>query len=237
MILQGREGIKVKTDKGAFQPKLSEKELMKIFEQVSSFTLLSLTDKATIYHQGSENPFVFLLTKGQVKLARVNLKGDQLTHAILKQGDVFGPGLSDYKTSESYESAIAKGAVNLYRVSKEDFRSLLSSSIRLTCMVIEMLIARQHFAERRLEGVLFLEVQSRLAMILYEWAMERVDRTTNALQKDFSLTQQELADLIGASRPVVSTILYDLKSRGVIEYTREIIRLIDLEALKEIAKL
>ncbi len=226
----------MKTDKGA-QPKLSDKELITIFEQVSSVILLNFHDKATIYHQGSENPFVYLLTNGQVKLARINLKGDQLTHSILRQGDVFGPGLSDYKNSESYESAMAKGTVNLYRVSKADFRSLLSSSIKLTCSIIEMLTARQHFAERRLEGVLFLEVQSRLAMILYEWALEQIDRTTKATQKDFILTQQELADLIGASRPVVSTILYDLKSRGVIDYTREIISLINLDALKEIAKL
>ena len=226
----------MKRDDRGSQSKLSEKELISIFEQTSSCNILNLSDKAIIYHQGSENPFVFLLNKGQVKLSRVNLKGDQLTHAILKIGDVFGPGLTDPGSVESYESAIAKGTVKLYRISKEDFRALLSSSIKFTCLVIESLSERQHFAERRLEGVLFLEVQSRLALILYEWAVKNYDLSIEEDKKNFHLTQQELADLIGASRPVVSTILFDLKTRGVIDYTREIIKLIDLDALKEMAR-
>jgi CRP/FNR family transcriptional regulator, cyclic AMP receptor protein len=227
----------VNRDKVRFQAKLSDKELVTIFEQMVSCTDINLSDKTTVYHQGSENPFVFLLNKGQVKLSRVNLRGDQLTHAILKVGDVFGPGLSDRGISESYESAVAKGAVKLYRVGKEDFRTLLSANIKLTCLIIELLTERQQFAERRLEGVLFLEVQSRLALILYEWAVKKYGLSATTDKIDFNLTQQELADLIGASRPVVSTMLFDLKTRGVIDYTREIISLIDLDALKEIARL
>ena len=34
-------------------------------------------------------------------------------------------------------------------------------------------------------------------------------------------TQQELADLVGASRPAVSTILNRLRARGVLGYSRE----------------
>ena len=48
------------------------------------------------------------------------------------------------------------------------------------------------------------------------------------------LTQQELADLVGASRPVVSTILNKLRAKGVLGYNREYVcvrRIEDIENL------
>lgn len=103
------EELIVKSNKVGSQAKLSDKELVTIFEQTASCTVLNLSDKASVYHQGSENQYVFLISKGQVKLSRVNLRGDQLTHGVLKVGDVFGSGLSVVGTSESYEPAITKG--------------------------------------------------------------------------------------------------------------------------------
>jgi len=46
--------------------------------------------------------------------------------------------------------------------------------------------------------------------------------------------QQELADLVGASRPVVSTILNDFREQGILAYTREHICIIRLEALERL---
>ncbi|MBX3320563.1 MAG: winged helix-turn-helix domain-containing protein, partial [Nitrospira sp.] len=40
------------------------------------------------------------------------------------------------------------------------------------------------------------------------------------------------ADLVGASRPVVSTLLNDLKSRGVLDYHRTLICIQNLAALE-----
>ena len=38
---------------------------------------------------------------------------------------------------------------------------------------------------------------------------------------EIHLTQQEMADLVGASRSVVSTILNDFRNRGMLDYTRD----------------
>jgi CRP-like cAMP-binding protein len=38
---------------------------------------------------------------------------------------------------------------------------------------------------------------------------------------EIHLTQQEVADLVGASRSVVSTVLNDFRNRGMLDYTRD----------------
>lgn len=46
---------------------------------------------------------------------------------------------------------------------------------------------------------------------------------TQGYELDIPLNQSELADLVGASRPVVSTILNKLRTQDILEYGREYI--------------
>ena len=48
-------------------------------------------------------------------------------------------------------------------------------------------------------------------------------RCTHGHALEIHLTQQDLADLVGASRPVVSTIMNELRNRGKLDYTRDLI--------------
>lgn len=46
-------------------------------------------------------------------------------------------------------------------------------------------------------------------------------RCEHGFGEHIRLTQQELADLVGATRPVVSTILNRLRDQGVLGYSRD----------------
>ena len=48
------------------------------------------------------------------------------------------------------------------------------------------------------------------------------------------MTQQELADLVGASRPVTSTILNRLRGKGVLGYNREYVCVRDIDAIGQL---
>ena len=45
---------------------------------------------------------------------------------------------------------------------------------------------------------------------------------------EIRLTQQDLADLVGASRSVVSTVMNELRRRGMLDYTRDLICINDV---------
>ncbi|WP_240761758.1 helix-turn-helix domain-containing protein [Nitrosococcus wardiae] len=49
------------------------------------------------------------------------------------------------------------------------------------------------------------------------------------------MTQQELAELAGASRPVVSLVLNEWRRNGIVSYTRQFICIDDMDSLKQIA--
>ena len=67
----------------------------------------------------------------------------------------------------------------------------------------------------------FKRTEARLAEIFRELSGGVATRCKHGFGPHLRLTQQELADLVGAARPVVSTILNKLRDQGVLAYSRE----------------
>lgn len=80
-----------------------------------------------------------------------------------------------------------------------------------------MLASRK--SERKLRTVLTQPVESRVITTLLELSEIFGIECTRGYALKIHLTQQEVADLVGASRSVVGTILNDFRSRGMLDYT------------------
>ena len=135
---------------------------------------------------------------------------------------------------ESEDTARAKGAVSIWRAPIEEFRRLLQQHPDTSWEFVATLARRQRQMERRLEGFAFKRVEARLAETFRELSGGFAMRCEHGFGQHLRLSQQELADLVGASRPVVSTILNRLRDQGVLGYNREYVcvrRIEDIENL------
>lgn len=116
----------------------------------------------------------------------------------------------------------------------EEFQRLLLGQPAFALEFIAKLSRRQRQLERRLEGFAFKRTEARLAETMRELSSGFATRCEHGFGQHLRLTQQELADLVGASRPVISTILNRLREQGVLNYNREYVcvrRFEDLETL------
>ena len=191
---------------------------------------LTLRHRDTIYRQGGNNKAVFCVLKGQVTLARVNQDGAALTTAALSAGAFFGDGLDG--SAEAEDTAKAKGTALVWRAPLDEFRVLLSSHPEFSLGYISMLTERQRQMQRRLEGFAFKRTEVRLAEAFRELSGGFATRCEHGFGQHLRLTQQELADLVGASRPVVSTILNRLREQGVLGYSREYVCVRSIEEIE-----
>ncbi|MEQ1848929.1 MAG: Crp/Fnr family transcriptional regulator, partial [Nitrospira sp.] len=158
--------------------------------------------------------------------------GATLTTAALGAGDFFGPALSGATAAE--DTARAKGAASIWRAPIDEFRCLLLHHPRVALEFVSLLTVRQRQMERRLESFAFKRVEARLAETIRELSGGFATRCEHGFGRHLRLTQQELADLVGASRPIVSTILNRLRDKGVLGYNREYVC---VRGIEEIAKL
>lgn len=188
-----------------------------------------------VYRQGNRCNDLFCVLNGQVKLARVNRDGREFTTAFLLNGALFGPALGRADLSPAQETATAKGMVSLWRVPANEFHNLLLKYPTVSLRVVEALAERHRQTERKLECFAFKQVEARLAETLRELSGGFDTRCEHGFGLHIRLTQQELADLVGASRPVVSTILNRLRKKGVLGYSREYVCVRAIETIEQLS--
>ena len=199
-----------------------------------SATIGSFRHGSAIYHQGRRCDDLFCVLDGQVKLGRVSRDGRELTTALMTAGEFFGPALGAQGVREAPETAAARGPVTVWRVAAKEFHQLLLNQPALGSRMVEALARRQRQMERRLECFAFKRAEARLAETLRELSGAFEPRCEHGFGTHIRLTQQELADLVGATRPVVSTILNRLRKQGVLGYSREYLCVRSIEAIERL---
>lgn len=195
---------------------------------------VSFRDKDTIYSQGEPCPDLFCVLDGQVKLARVSRAGTGFTTALLSSGELFGPALFGSAAAEAQDAATARGETVVWRVSANEFNSLLLKQPLLCLRLVETFAGRQQRLERRLACLALKRTEARLAETLRELSGAFETRCEHGFGQHLRITQQELADLVGASRPVVSSLLNRLRDQGVLGYSREYVCVRGLDAIERL---
>ncbi len=195
------------------------------FEQLKkdypSIQEIRAENKDLLYRQGEQCAYVYWIKSGIVKLSHLTTQGTEIAIALINKGDVIGCLQEDISSQIMEDTAHVLGEVSFYRLAYHDFKSLLMQHASLTWQVLEQTYARKKKIERKLRTFLTQSVEMRLAEILLELAEMFGIRCMHGYALEIHLTQQEVADLIGASRSVVSTILNDFRNRGMLDYTRD----------------
>ncbi|MEW5915183.1 MAG: Crp/Fnr family transcriptional regulator [Gemmatimonadota bacterium] len=194
--------------------------------------IATIRHRGSIYRQWEPARSVFCVLEGQVTIARVSSEGSNLTTAALGAGDFFGPAISGATVAE--DTARAKGTAKVWRAPIDEWRRLLLNNPGVAWEFVSLLALRQGRMERRLASFAFKRTEARLAEVFRDLSGGFATRCNHGFGQHLRLTQQELADLVGASRPVVSTILNRLRNKGVLGYSREYVCVRDIA---EIARL
>jgi CRP-like cAMP-binding protein len=160
-----------------------------------------------------------------MKTMRFSDKGRVMILDLLDVGDVFGEmALVDELGSEP-TFAEALQAVEIETLPRFVFERALKGRPALAIALARLMGARQKRLERRLGTQVFLRAPTRLAFLLLELA-ERFGEAVSLPKTspggarrfalDIPLSQQDLGNLIGASREIVSSTLSDFRRRGAV---------------------
>jgi CRP/FNR family cyclic AMP-dependent transcriptional regulator len=199
---------------------LSENEITRWGMIAPSLVTLDFRDRAVVYRQGDRLASLFWLLKGIVKLSHITEGGIQLTTDVMGPGGVFGSTLA---THISEHTATSLGEIHVAKVTHEDLNSLLGESPEFTAFLCAELEARQKRTERKLITVLTKKIETRLVETLRELALVFGTPCPHGYALEIPLTQQDIADLVFASRPAVTKAMNALRRQGMLDYQRELI--------------
>ena len=154
-------------------------------------TVKRFKDGAQIYARGDAPHDWFACAKGAVRMSSTSLAGRQTTLTYLEPGAWFG-AMSTFLDEPRTRDAHAHGDTTLVCVSKESFRTILSNHIEFYDLV---------------EDLNTLPLRARLAKQLMHLSRSYGLRTHDDPQEiriGLQLVQEELAQLLGASRQRVN---------------------------------
>jgi CRP-like cAMP-binding protein len=182
----------------------------------------------------------WVVKTGYVKLSVPRADGGQFIRLILGRGGFFGDqpfGVSAFHgfVAPQPEHAVAHGPVDVLELDRSQLESALAIDLELAGLMLESATSRALFLERRLMWQFITPVRARIAATLRDLICFEGNRCRHGHTIDVRLTHQELAELVGAARPVISAELVRLKQEGIIEYTRSYFCVDDLAKLDRAA--
>jgi len=187
---------------------------------------------AVVFVEGQRPEGVHVVCRGRVKLSASSGSARVLITDIAGPGDVLG--LSAAVSGRPYEvTAEALGDCQLAFVRREDFLQLLDSQPDAGRRAARQLSRDYHTAHRqaRLLG-LSSTAAGKLASLLLDWCARRGTPAGGGYTLQHTLTQEEVGQLIGASRETVTRLFTDFKTRGLIRVEGATLRVPDAAALE-----
>jgi CRP/FNR family cyclic AMP-dependent transcriptional regulator len=199
------------------------------------FKVENFSHNSVIYRPGDLSDRVYLLKSGRIRLMRVGKGSSRSVVSILKPGDLFGE-LFRPEGSAMEEMALAAGEAEVWSIEGRDFRAQLEARPALAVDVVRAYADRVRNLRNRVLGLTFKEVPARLADTLLTLAEAHGERCPHGGETDLKgITQQDLADLVGASRSFVSTLINEMKRDGVLGNVGRILCVRDQLALRKLA--
>lgn len=197
--------------------------------------VLRVHNNTVIYSQGEPCSTSYIVARGHIKLSRISAQGHEHTLVILPAVDVCGASLDGEHTRPAADTAVAKGPAELYGIPRAQLAQAVCRVSQVAAFMVERLARRERFLASRIEQLLNGDVRSRVAAVLAALIGAYGGRCAHGHEVDIRLTQQELADMTGASRPTVSTILNRMRDQGIVSYTRAYICIENRRVLEQIS--
>ncbi|MFC1925916.1 Crp/Fnr family transcriptional regulator [Chloroflexota bacterium] len=185
-----------------------------------------------IFHQEDPGSTLYIIISGQVKVTIDSHEGCEAILAILSDGEFFGE-LSLLDQEPRSANVVAMLDTQTLVLHRHDFLNFLNTRHEMAVDMLAALSRRLRGADVSIQDAVFLKVPARLAKRLLELGQRHGIQTSRGVEIGLRLTQQDLADLIGASRVAVNKQLRLFQTEGLIDIEKQRFTITRPEELEE----
>lgn len=202
--------------------------LSKLSSLLRTVTYKAHTD---IFHAGDQGATMYIVLTGAVKIFVPAIDGREVVLAVHRSGDLLGEMslLDDEPRSASATTIEETEMVSLRRA---DFLRVLNEHPEAQRAIIEVLVERLRATNQSIQDAYLLDVPGRLARRLLLIANEHGIRTEHGTELGLRVSQQELANMIGASRVAVNKQLQAWRQQNIVDVNRQRVTILNEAALE-----
>jgi CRP/FNR family transcriptional regulator len=201
----------------------------------SALTTRAVVRGHVVFSEGDTGDRLFIVIEGKVKISRTANDGRENLLTVLGPGEMFGE-LSLFDPGSRTATATAVTESTLASLDHDDLRPLLLAQPAVAVQLLRALAQRLRRTNEAMADLVFSDVPGRVAKALLDLAEKFGDDESDGVRVRHDLTQEELAQLVGASRETVNKALSDFANRGWLRLEGRTVLLLDRERLARRAR-
>src|SRR6202012_4190821 len=178
---------------------------------------------------------LFIVLSGKVKLGRRSSDGRENLVAVMGPSDQFGE-LSLFDPGPRTATATVVTDARLAKLPKAALQKWVQDRPQIAMQLLRVVAPRLRRTNTMLADLIFVDVPGRVAKQLLQLAQRFGSVEGGQLRVTHDLTQEELAQLVGASRETVNKALADFAARGWLRLEGKSVVILDRERLSRRAR-
>lgn len=190
------------------------KDNQKILDENAKF--VKIPAGTELYRQGDECPNLLFLTDGRVRVVRMHENGQSILLYYFSQGEQCNVNFtSAFNSVPAIGTAIAETDLEGYEISSSIIAKMFIEDKVFQAYVFNQYAKRIEHMASLIEDIRFLGLDTRLLHFLKS-------QKTNVI----NLSHEEIAEIIGTSREVISRILKSFEKNNIVKLSRKKIELV-----------
>ena len=204
-------------------------------EQIEDLSMI-ITDQVfdrgqIIFSEGDDGNGFYVVVSGRVKIFKLSPEGKEQILHIFGPGDPFGE-VAVFAGQHFPANAEAMESSRIFFFPRESFSNLIKNSPSLALNMLAILSKRLRRFANLIDDLSLKEVPGRLAAHLLYLS----GQAEGTEQLELNITKTQLASLLGTIPETLSRILGKMSKQGLIESDGRRIKILDHEALEELAE-
>lgn len=201
----------------------------------ASMDSVKISKGSILFAEGDEGDHLYVIVEGKIKLGTSSGDGRENLLAILGPGEMFGE-LSLFDPNPRTSTATAVTDAKLLSLGQTKLIPWLTENPRVSLNLLASLAQRLRRTNEAVGDLVFSDVPGRVAKALIDLGERFGKQTDDGLLVNHDLTQEELAQLVGASRETVNKALADFAGRNWLKLDGRAVLITDYERLSKRSK-
>jgi CRP/FNR family transcriptional regulator, cyclic AMP receptor protein len=198
----------------------------------SKVLVVKLDRGERLFSEGDKGDRLYIILTGKIKLTKAAPDGRENLLSVHGPGEMFGE-LSLFDPIPRTSSATA---ITQAELAHDAMRAFLATRPEVSMHLLQALAQRLRRINEVKADLVFTDVPGRVAKALLDLSERFGVQTPEGIQVNHDLTQEELAQLVGASRETVNKALADFAARGWIHLAAKSVLISDTDRLRKRAR-
>ena len=206
----------------------SKSEILDFFKDIK-YKIVNFNKNEIIALENSPCEKIGLVLDGHIDIKRILTSNTVIHVSSLDSGNLFGEIIAFSDTNTYPATVISSSNSSIMFIDKDDFIQFCTNHPEFLKIFLNDLTNKIITLNKSITGLSLTSIRQKISnFLLNEYKIQ----SSNFIK--LNMTKQKLSEILGIPRPSLSRELINMKDLGILDYSKDFIKILDKNALENI---